>query len=109
MAEFLAGEGGRLQVVYQMNHLMDGRVADGWRYLNPISVPRAADFVRVMTSGPFKLLQEEGGISASKRLTVFHAAGKQWRLGLVVWFVKTRQPNALDPFVEPMLPWKTMQ
>ena len=109
MAELLASEGARLQVAYQMNHLMDGNVADEWRYLNLISVPRAADFVQVMTSESFKLLQEQRGISASSRLGVFHAAGEQWRPALVVWLVKTRQSDALDPFAETLPLWQTMQ
>lgn len=109
MAELLASEGARLQAAYRMNHLMHGSVADEWQYMNLIDVPRAADFVQVMTSGPFKLLQAQGGVSASTRIGVFHTTGQQWRPALVVWFVKTRQLDALDPFAETLPLWETLQ
>jgi hypothetical protein len=95
LAELVLSEAGEVRDQYQLDHMLTGRVADEWRFLRLLKFSAATDLVQVLTSTPYRVLEESVEQNDVLKLGSFTMPVAGWRPVLVVWLVASER--AVDP------------
>jgi hypothetical protein len=97
LAGLVASEQGVLVDSFELVHLLHGRTEDEWQSLSRLHMNQAKDLVQVMTSSPYRLMQQVDADLEVRALGSFAPPVDNWRPVLVVMLGQTPATALLDP------------